>query len=533
MPQMQQVRVMRAAAIIMAFGILSRLMGYVRDLIMLPMFGLGATIDAFTSAFTIPNFLYQLSIGGAISAAFIPVFGAYLAKDDQHNAWQVSSIVISWTMLLMGVGVTVAFIFAPQLMSFLVHGYSEPTMALTVTLTRIMLLQPVFMALSAISIGILHTHQNFLWPAIGSLCYSLFIVLCGVLLVRPIEAHFPGYGIAGFSVGVVSGSIAYFLVLLPALLRANFRFRLSLNVHHPGFVRLIHLLIPVLIGLTVKQINLLVNQKLGSALIEGSVGALGYAQKFMNVPIYVFASAIAVAIFPTMTQQAALSDMPEFKKSLSLGIRTVAFICLPASVGLIVLREPIFRLLFEFEGASFTAADTVFAGQALLFYCLGLTFYGVVDVLLRAFYARQNTVTPVLVSVATIVANILFSLMLVRLLQHMGLALAYSLAGTLQCALLFILLRRSIGRMDLRNIIISCTKTLGVSLIMGAAAWGVARAIAGLMDVAASKMAQLMQLGASMGLALLIFFALTYYLQMQEAKIIIDMFKRRIRKKSK
>ena len=531
MAQIQKVRVMRVAALIMAVGIISRVLGYVRDMLLFSMFGLGAVTDAFTSAFKIPTFLYQIIIGGAISAAFIPVFSSYLAKDDQRNAWQVSNIVISWAMLLMGVGVAAAYIFTPQLISFLVHGYDEPTMALTVMLTRIMLLQPVFMALSGISMGILHAHQHFLWPAIGSLLYSLFIVLCGALLAGPLEARFPGFGIVGFSMGVIGGSIAFFVAQISALRRVDFRFRLSFNVHHPGFVRLIHLLIPVLIGLSVKQINLLVNQKLASVLIVGSVATLELAQRFMNVPIYVFASAIAVAIFPTMTRQAALFDMPEFKKSVSLGIRSVAFICLPAAVGMIVLREPIFRLLFEFQGGQFTAAETLYAGQALLFLCLGLAFYGIVDVLLRAFYAQQNTVTPVLVSVGAMAANVAFSLILVRLMQLNGLALAFSLAGILQCALLFLLLRLRIGQMDLRNIAYSFAKTLGASLIMGGAAWGAATMIAGLIDVAASKAAQIVQLGVSVGLAVLVFFGIAYFLRMEEAKIIIDMFKRRMRRK--
>jgi putative peptidoglycan lipid II flippase len=527
---MQQGRVMRAAALLMASMIISRLLGYVRDMVMYPMFGQGALTDAFTAAFYIPNFLYQIIIGGAISAAFIPVFSSYLAKDDQRNAWQVSDIVISWAMLLMGLGVVTAYIFTPQIMSFLVDGYDAPTMELTVILTRIMLLQPLFMALSGLSMGILHAHQHFLWPAIGSMLYNLFIVLGGALLAGPIEARWPGLGIVGFSVGVVGGAMAYFLVQIPALLRAGFRYRLSLNARHPGFTRLIHLLIPVLIGLSVKQINLLVNIKLASA-VAGSVAALNLAQKFMNVPIYVFASAIAVAIFPTMTRQAALADMAEFKKSVSLGIRSVVYICIPSAIGLIALREPIIRLLFEFKGANFSAADTIFTGQALMFYCLGLAFYGVVDVLLRAFYALQNTVTPVLVSAAAMAANVLFSLILVRSLDHMGLALAYSLAGMLQCALLFLLLRMRIGHMDLHNILRSFAKTLGAGLVMGLAAIGAAAFIAACLDITASKTAQIVQLGLSMGLAVALFFGITYFMKMEESKIVIDMFQRRLRRK--
>ncbi|MCL1905934.1 MAG: murein biosynthesis integral membrane protein MurJ, partial [Clostridiales bacterium] len=157
---MQQGRVMRAAGLLMTSMIISRVLGYVRDMVMYPMFGQGAVTDAFTAAFLIPNFLYQIIIGGAISAAFIPVFSSYLAKDDHRNAWQISNIVISWAMLLMSVGVVAAYIFAPQIMASFVSGYDATTLALTVVLTRIMLLQPVFMALSGLSMGILHSHQH-------------------------------------------------------------------------------------------------------------------------------------------------------------------------------------------------------------------------------------------------------------------------------------------------------------------------------------------------------------------------------------
>ena len=533
MAQMQQGRVMRAAGFLMATQIIARGLGWVRDALLLNMFGQTRITDAYNVAFKIPDFLYNIIIGGAITAAFIPVFASYLAKQEKENAWQVYSIVVSWCMLLMGAGVLLAYVFTPQLIAFLATGFEPEAHLLTVTLTRVMLLQPVFMALAGVSMGVLNSHQQFTWPAVGSMLYNLFIVLCGFLLSRSIEARFPGFGVAGFSIGVLAGAIVYFLVQLPALRQVGLCFKLSFNIHHPGFVRLIHLLIPVLVGLSVQQINQLVNVMLGSSLPRGSIAALNMAQRFMNLPIYVFATSIAVAMFPSLTQQAALADMPEFKKSMSLGIRSVAFICIPAAVGLAVLREPIIRLMFEFKGGQYGAAATSIAGQALLFYCIGIAFYGIVHVLLRSFYSLQNTVTPVLVSVATIATNLLFSLLLIRSMYHMGLALAFSIAGIVQCCLLFLLLRRRLGHIDMRNMLASFLKTGAASLVMGVTAWGLASAIAAVMDVAASKMAQIIQLGVSMGLAVAVFFCLAYLLRMEEAKIVVDMFKRRLRRKKR
>ncbi|MCL1974888.1 MAG: murein biosynthesis integral membrane protein MurJ [Firmicutes bacterium] len=527
MSELQQGKVMRAATFMMVTMAISRILGYVRDMVMYPMFGLSGETSAYTTAFIIPDFLYLIIIGGALASAFVPVLSSYLALNQPKEVWQVSSIVISWCLMLMLLGIAAAYIFTPQLVSVLAPGYEQETRLLTITLTRLMLIQPLFMMLAGIGMGILNSHQRFNVPAMGSMLYNLFIVLGGALLCLPIEARFPGYGVAGFSIGVVLGSIVYMLIQIPALKEVGFQFRPSLNVHHPGFRRLIKLMIPSLIGLSVQRINLIVNQALASMLEDKAVAALKMAQKFMDLPIGVFAIPIAVAILPTMARQYVSQDMPEYKKSLSLGIRSVVFICLPAAVGLIVLREPIIRLMFEFKGGNFGVEDTLYTGQALLFYCLGLVFYGLLHVLLRSFYALQDTVTPVLASLITIVINLCFSLLLLQPLRHMGLPLAFSIAGAAQCAILLFLLHRRIGQMDLRHILNSFIKTGAVCLIMGLAAFSASRFIAMQMDVVSSKLAQIIQLSLSMGLAVLVFFFLAYILRMEEAKTLINMLKRR------
>ncbi|MCL2496272.1 MAG: murein biosynthesis integral membrane protein MurJ [Clostridiales bacterium] len=529
---MQQGRVMRAAGFMMITMAISRVLGYVRDMVMFPMFGLSGETAAYTTAFIIPDFLYLIIIGGALASAFVPVLSAYLSKEQQEEVWQVSSIVISWCLLLMFVGIVASYIFTPRLVTILAPGYTQEIRSLTIALTRIMLIQPIFMMLAGIGMGILNSHQRFNMPAVGSMLYNLFIVLGGVFLCGPIEARFPGHGVAGFSVGVVIGSIVYLLIQAPALRRVGFNYRPTLNTNHEGFRRLIKLMIPALIGLSVQRINLIVNQSLASTLETGAVPALKMAQKFMDLPIGVFAVPIAVAILPTMARQASLHDMAEYKKSMSLGIRSIAFILLPAAMGLIILREPILRLMFEFKGGNFGAADTLYAGQSMMFYCLGLVFYGIVHVLLRGFYALQDTITPVWVSLATIIVNLTCSLLLLQPMRHMGLPLAFSIAGTAQCALLFLLLRRRIGPMDLRHIINSFIKTGAVCLVMAVAVWASNRAITAVMDVASSKTAQIIHLGACMGLAVLVFFGLAYALRMEEAKMLIDMFGSRLRRKT-
>ncbi|MEG1996909.1 MAG: murein biosynthesis integral membrane protein MurJ, partial [Clostridiales bacterium] len=496
----------------------------------LNIFGQSIVTDAYNAAFSIPDTLYQILIGGAMSSAFIPVFASYLARDQVDDAWEVSSIFTSWVLVLMGLGLTLSMIFTEPLMGALTNFPTPTGMALTVVLTRIMLVQALLMAISAIAMAILHANQHFFWPAMGSFIYNLVIVGFGAFLAAPLENRFPGYGIAGFSIGVVVGAVLFFVVQVPALRKVGFRFHFSLSIHHPGLRKLVALMIPALIGLSVSQINLLVTQRLATGLeLDGVYTALRMANRFMQLPIGVFAVAIAVSFFPTITRQAALNQMNDYKRTLSLAIRTVVFITLPSAVGLAVLREPIIRLLFEFKG-QFTAADTAITGEALLFYCIGLAGYGVVQVLLRGFYAIQNTLTPVLISVSCIVCNILFSLLLVNTFAHVGLALAFSIAGLVQALLLFIFLRMKIGQMDIRRILTSLIKTGAACVLMGLAAWG----INGLCETVfgfAGKTSQVINLGCAIGGAMVVFFIATWLMKMEEAKMVMTMLAKKLKLK--
>ncbi|MDO4582313.1 MAG: murein biosynthesis integral membrane protein MurJ [Bacillota bacterium] len=516
--------VIRAAAFLMVIQVLSRLLGYARDSLLLNTFGQSYITDAYNAAFRIPDFIYNILIGGAISAAFIPVFSSYIANKDSDEAWKVSSIFSSWVLSLMLAGCLFSFIYAEPLLSWLVQ-FEEAEMALPVTLMRITLVQAIFMALSAIATGILQSYQHFTWPAIGTLLYNICIILGGVFLVRPIEAAWPGYGVAGFSVGVVAGAILTLVVQVPMLKKVGFRYRLCFDTRNPGLRQLVKLIIPVLIGLSVTQINLFITQYLATGLEDGLYTTLLTANRFFQLPLGVFAIAICTAIFPTMTQQAAVGELDEMKKSLSLGVRNISFVLLPSAVGLIMLREPIIRLLYEFSG-KFTAYDTQIASQALLYYCIGLIAYGAAMALIRGFYAMQNTLTPVLVSVLAIVLNIVFSLLLVGPMGHRGLAFAYSLAGFAQCGFLLIFLRLKLGRMDLRHMLMTLFKTAVACLVMALAVWGANWGCELIFGIG-SKLGQLLQVAVGIGVGVAVFFAAAYAMKMEELRLVLQMLKRR------
>ncbi|ATW25358.1 murein biosynthesis integral membrane protein MurJ [Candidatus Formimonas warabiya] len=522
-------RVVKAAGLIMVAMVISRILGFLRDIIIYAQFGQNRITDAYNAAFSIPDFLYMLLVGGALSSSFIPVFSSYIATGKEEEGWEVAGIVVSVMLSLLGVGVMIGYIFTPQLIVLLVPGFDPRAMDLTVFLTRVMFVQVIFMALSGISMGILNSYKNFTAPALGSILYNLGIIVFGVLLGGTIEARWPGYGIAGFSIGVVVGAAANFLVQVPALWKIGLKFRPSFNIFHPGVIRLGTLMVPVLLGLSISELNLFVNQNLASSLSAGGISALRNAQRLMQLPIGIFAVAIAVAVFPTLTGHAARQEKQEFKKMASLGLRSVIFITLPCAVGLAVLRVPIFR--FMFENGKFTHEDALAAGDALFYYCIGLFAYSSIHVLSRTFYALHDTKAPVFASVCAIGTNIGLSLLLIGPMEERGLALAYSLAGIINMIVLLGMLRRKIGPMDGGHILLSFGQTLFASALMGAASFYAAQFSMGLWGVA-TKMSQLGQVFFAVAVGVIVFGAVAMIFHMEEAEMVAGILGRRFRKKT-
>ncbi|MGI6713297.1 MAG: murein biosynthesis integral membrane protein MurJ [Bacillota bacterium] len=523
-------RVAKAAGLIMVAMILSRILGYLRDVIIYAQFGQNRITDAYNAAFSIPDFLYMIFVGGALSSSFIPVFSSYIATDREKEGWEVASIVINVMLSLLLLGLVAGYIFTPELIYLLVPGFDTGAMDLTVKLTRIMFLQVIFMAMAGISMGILNSYNHFTAPAMGSVLYNLGIIVVGVVLSRIIEMLWPGYGIAGFSVGVVAGAAANFAVQIPTIRRMGFKYQFSFNVLHPGVKKLGKLMVPVFIGLSISQFNLFVNQNLASGLPSGIVTALRMGQRLMQLPIGIFAIAIAVAIFPTLTGHAARQEKEEFKKATSLGIRSVIFITLPCAVGLAVLRVPIIRFMYEFKNGKFTHTDTLATADALLYYSIGLIAYAAIHVLSRVFYSLQDTKTPVALGAIAIAANILLSLLLIGPMKQGGLALAYSLAGIINMVLLLGLLRLKVGPLDGRRLIYSFGQTLFAAFIMGIVIFFTAQIAADIFGVA-TKFAQLVQVTAAVIIGAVVYSVIAMLFRMEEAEMVAGILVRKFRRK--
>lgn len=513
-------KVAQAAGMLMIAMMVSRVLGYVREAALASAFGARWQTDAFLAAFTVPDFMYDLLVGGVLSSAFIPVFTSYLATEKEEEGWKIASTMINLIFAVMAVCVALGMIFAVPLTKAVAYNFSGETLALSVQLTRIMFPAFTVLALNGLMMGILNSYKHFAAPAVGAIVYNLCIILVGLALYKR-------YGIVAFAVGVVAGHLANFVVQFPVLIKKGFKYRLTFDLNHPGVRKMFVLMLPAMLGLAANRINLIVNQNFASGIDEGSITALRLASRLMWLPLGVFAGSIAVAVFPTLTSQAARKEMNDFKQTLSMGIRSIFLITIPASVGLAVLSVPIVRLLFE-RGA-FSSGATRVTAYALIFYCIGLFAQSAVWVVTRAYYAMQDTLRPLLTAVTTIVINIAFNFLLRPYLAERGLALAYSLTGIYNLIVLMYVLRKKVGGFDVRKIIRSFVLVTVSSALMGIVTYAVSYYIGLHLDMGL-RINQIIQVGISIFVGLVVFAGAVVMCRLEETELVMGMVKRKLRK---
>jgi len=437
-------RIARAATLVMVLFIVSRVLGLLREIVIARQFGTSADMDAYLAAFRLPDFLFYVVAGGALGSAFIPTFAGYLTRTDMSGAWRLASAVINWVILILTFLGGLAAIFAPWLVQTLYSDFSPAQQALTTELMRWMLISTVIFGVSGVMMGILNAQQHFLFPALAPVVYNGAIIL-GAWFLGPI------WGVRGLTAGVVLGAAGHLLVQLPRIVwgKQRISYQPVLAVGDPGLYEVGRLMAPRVLGLAAVQLNFVVNTILASSLAVGSLTALNYGWIIMLLPQGVIAQSVATALFPTLAALAATGEYAEMRRVFGVTLRSLLFLTLPAAVGLIILREPIVRLLLE-RGA-FNAASTKATAWALGFFTLGLVGHSLVEITVRAFYALKNTKTPVGISILAMGINVLLSILLMNLFErsglapHGGLALANASAVTLEMAILLLLLRAPMG----------------------------------------------------------------------------------------
>ena len=514
--------VMKSAGILVFTTLISSLLGYARNIIIPALFGKGIESDAYFAAFTIPDYVYTLLVGGALSSAFIPVFSSYLAKDEDEKGYRMASTIITLVTLLAAVLCIIGLIFTPQLVRILVK-FEEDAFELTVKLTRIMFGQCFFMCLTGLSQGILQSYKRFTPPAMGGICYNICIIFGGVLISRVL-----GHGIAGFSLAVVIGALVNLTIQIPFVLKQGFKFKPVIDLHHPGVKKFIRLLIPVIIGQSVMEINLIVNQRFASGLEGGTVTLMKQAQTVIQLPIRIFAMQIALSVFPTLTGYFANEKKKEFIDTFSGCLRTVLFIIIPIVAGMIALRVPLIRVMYK--TGKFGEEDVQALAYLLMIYTIGITAYSVREVMIRGFYATKNTDTPVAINIFIMLLNTLLSFLLVKPLGVTGLALAYVLAGFTSMTLLTFFFRRSVGSIQGRKILVSLLKIVLSAGAMFAALYFLTPVVEKYMGDG-RKVTQLIELVILFGVGVIVYFVMAFLLRTPELTDFITFVKRKFLKR--
>ena len=519
-------RVARAAGIVMFAIFLSRILGFIRERAIATVFGRTGATDVFFAAFAIPDLMYQLLVGGVISSAFIPVFTQYLARDDEKQAWYVASSFINLVAILLISFTLLGIVFAPVVAPLVGIGFVGEQRDLLVNLMRITFPAVFFTALSGISMGVLNSYQKFTLPAVGPLVYNSAQIL-SAYLVGPL------LGIVGMAYGTVVGAFGSFLIQLPLATRLGRPYyRGLIDLKHPGIRRIIKLMIPAIIGLSIAQINMIVGQNLASLLQTGSIVALRIANRLINFPLGIFAMGLSTAIFPTLATHAARKEMTELKQTFAFGLRVVFYITLPSAVGMAVLRVPIVRLLFE--TGEFTSHDTEVTAYALLFYAAGLFAQSGLQIITRVYYSLQDTITPVKVGFAAVAVNFVISLALLKWtsLEIGGLALAFSLTSLIQMLILIWALRRKIGTIGGRRILNTVARAAAASAVMAPCTYYAAVLAARYVNLA-SGTGRLVQTFSAIAVGIGVYLALSLILKMEEPVFVFNVIKQRFKAKGR
>lgn len=443
-------QITRAAGVLTAATMISRIAGLVRDMVVAAVFGAGMLTDAFFVAFTIPNLLRRFFAEGSLTAAFVPTFTDVLQREGSAEARQV--VRICWTLLLLVLaGVTLLGIFSsPWLVKMIGYGFSESAgkLALTDLLNKIMFPYIFFVSLVALFAGVLNVSGHFLLPALSPVMLNLAMIGAALVLAPRLDQP-----VVALAIGVLVGGVIQFLMQLPVLYRFGYDLRLDFNFRHSAVVKVVRLMLPGILGVAIYQINVVVTRLMASFLPEGSVSWLYYGQRLFEFPQGVFVVSLAQAVLPAMSRQVAADDREGFRDSLRFALVLILLVTIPAALGLILCNQAVYSLFFM--RGSFTSFDVSQAGLALAWYAPGLLFVGISRVIVPSFYAMKDTRTPVLVSFWTLLVNVVAGLLLMQTMGHAGLALALTIASVFNAVVLTALLARRLG--DLQLVLIART----------------------------------------------------------------------------
>ncbi|NWF99117.1 MAG: murein biosynthesis integral membrane protein MurJ [Nitrospirae bacterium] len=515
--------IVRAAGLMSIATFISRILGYIKDMILAGIFGATGTADAFFVAFRIPNLLRELFAEGSMSSAFIPVLTEYHTKHGDEEAKRLVRTTFTFILVFVGLICFTGIIFSPTIVSIIAPGFIPiaSKFNLTVTLTRIMLPFLLFISLASLVMGALNTKRVFFIPTLAPAMLNITIIIIVLLLVGRMTQP-----IIAVAIGVAFGGFVQFAFQIPSFLKNGYSLKFNFDFKNPGLKKMALLILPATAGMAVAQINIFVSTILASYLSEGSITYLYYSMRLIQFPIGIFGVAMGMAVLPTLSEHSVKGDYKKLRDDFSFSLRLLFFITIPAMSGLIALNEPIVNLLFQRGQFDYTA--TLGTSYALIFYSLGIWSIVGVRVTTSCFYSMQDTKTPVKVAVLSVSVNILLSVVLMNFLSYKGLALANSLASWVNISVLSYLLNKKLGRIEWKRILLSFIKSIFASFVMGLIGWMLLHG--DLWKTTGDTLVKSLLLLSTVFICFIIYLIITRLFKSDEFYYLYDIIKKRVKK---
>ena len=509
--------VSRAAIIVGCFTLLAKLVALARDSLLAGKIGPGDTLDIYYAAFRIPDFIFNLLVLGTLSVAFIPVFTEWLVK-DRAKAYRIANSVLNFAFLAMAFCCLILLLFSVPLTKALVPGFTGDKFTQTVSLVRLFLLSPIIFTVSSVFSSILSSYKKFLITSLAPILYNLGIIF-GLFFL------YPKFGVMGLGYGVILGAILHLLVQIPEVMRYGFTWSPIIDFHEPVLKKIGKLFLPRIIGMDNSQISLLVATTVGSILASGSVTIFNFANNLEAVPLSIFALSVSAASFPLLSEQFAQKDNAGFVKTLGSNVMQVLFFIIPLAILMIIFRTYIVRLVLGHGNFNWDDTRTTFTTLGILaFSLLGQSLSPLFS---RSFYARQNTIIPVMVNITAIVLNAVLAVVLGKSHGLYGIAIALSISCTVDALLMFIFLRIklvkdgvSLAGFD-KDLFVFIFKILAASVVMGLVARAGIYTIAPFVDTK-TNLGIVLQAGISGLLAVASFIYISYKIGLSQAKGLVE-----------
>lgn len=458
----------KSTGIVGSMTFISRILGFVRDMLVAQYFGAGTAYDAFLIAFKLPNFFRSLLAEGAFSQAFVPLLAEYRdQRTHEETQHYINAVAGTLTLCLFGL-VLIGVIFAPVLVKVFAPGFElgGERFELATQMTRVTFPYLLFISLTAFAGGILNTYGKFAIPAVTPTLLNISMIACIFLLASKMAE--PIWALAW---GVFAGGILQLLFNIPFVMKMGFHIKMKINFKDPGVRKLLRLMVPLTYGASILQVNLVISTMFASFLVVGSVSWLYYAERLMQFPLGIFGVALATVVLPYLSKESARSDDRVYGEILDWSLKTALLIALPASIGLWLLATPMLTTLFQYR--EFTSFDVAMASKALVMYSLGLLAFILVKIFAAACYARQDMRGPVQIATASLFINVAFNFALTPFLAHAGLALSTSLSALITAGLLFWRLKSKHKILLLNDWGIFTLRVVGANGVMIAILWAI------------------------------------------------------------